>query len=662
MPIQFTPGMDALHHSRLLTYRMPQGAVPKGETVTLRLDAAPRFERALLRLWVAGEEKIIPMQRQAGEYGWRYEARAQMPDVPGLCWYFFVLEAEGGFLCYGGDSGIGALYPHEPPGYQITVYEPDFTTPRWYREGILYQIFPDRFARLEPPERGMEYHRALGRRVRYHEDWTQEPCYLPEPGEAHYAPDDFFGGSLSGILEKLPYLADLGVTCLYLNPVFESASNHRYDTADYRNVDPILGDNEDLALLCREAGALGIRVMLDGVFSHTGDDSLYFDRYQRYGDMGAYHNENSPYRQWYCFSDEYPKTGYRCWWGFPKLPEVDETAKSYRTFVYEGEDSLIDIWAKAGVTSWRLDVADELPDEFIAGIRTKLKELDPDSVLLGEVWEDASTKEAYGVRRQYVFGRVLDSVMNYPFQNAVLDFFINNTDAYALDEVLQRLRERYPKPFWYAAMNLLSTHDSVRAITFLGGAPHRAALSREEQAGFALTPEAEALGKRRLRLAAALQMALPGVPSIYYGDEAGVTGMVDPFNRRTYPWGHEDQALLDDYRKLCRARTQSAALKAGFCRMGALSPDVYAVLRFTGETDAFFNPAEPQTALLLINRGEAEWAGHIGPKALPEGPDGMRLMSFAGDWKDAISGDGALGTEEGLDVVIPPLGAQLLLR
>ncbi len=661
---------DALHHSRLLEYRTPQGALKTGQTVRLRLFAGLRFQSAsaTLRLWVQGRERRVPMRRLPVQEGVRFEAEAQMPGEPGLVWYYFLLEQlDGEVLCYGGESGEGELYPHEPPGYQITVYDPAFTTPRSFREGILYQIFPDRFRRGADVKRaeenpGVAYHRSLGRRVRVHNDWAAQPNYLPEEGQEKYAPNDFFCGDLLGIRQALPYLKSLGVTCIYLNPVFESASNHRYDTADYRRVDPILGGDEALRALCEAAKGQGMRIMLDGVFSHTGADSVYFNKYGRYPAAGAYQSEGSPYRSWYDFGEEH-ENGYRSWWGFPELPEVNETDPGYLDFVMDGPDSLLTRWAEVGVTSWRLDVADELPDAFIARLRTRLKSIDPDGVLLGEVWEDASNKVAYGAMRQYVEGNTLDSAMNYPFRAAVAAYLLHKTDAYALNHRLQTLRERYPKPFYYAAMNLLSTHDTVRILTVLGGAPDRDALTREAQAAFSLTPDALALARARLVLAAAMQMAVPGVPSIYYGDEAGLTGMADPFNRGTYPWGNEDGMLLSAYHTLTRVRRGNAALRAGYCRMGALSPDVFVVLRYTAEGfDAFFEPSLPAAALLLCNRSAEPQSVRLSAEDLPEGPDFAVPVSLSGVWRDALSGRALLCESGSMEAALPALTAMLLLR
>ncbi len=281
--------------------------------------------------------------------------------------------------------------------------------------------------------------------------------------------------------------------------------------------------------------------------------------------------------------------------------------------------------------------------------------------MLGEVWEDASTKETYGEKRRYVFGAELDSVMNYPFRDAVLHYLTGEHTAFTLHDRLETLREHYPKPFWYAAMNLLSTHDSVRAISILAGAPEREALSRQEQAAYTLSDEAVNLGKRRLVLATALQMALPGVPSVYYGDEAGVTGMADPFNRATYPWGREDGCLLEQIKALTAVRSRSQALKSGFCRMAALNSEVFAALRFTTDTDAFGKACKPEAVLLFTNSSDLPQAVELQPEDLQQGAEGAALPSLSGAWKDLLNGT-EVSMQNCIRLTVPPMSPLLLKK
>ncbi len=638
------------HHSRLLQYRCPQGAVTCNASVRISAEAAgDPGAKIYLRLWQEGVgEQLIEMAWE----GNRVTANVIMPQQPCLIWYYFVIHgSDGQTFYYGAESGEGMFVRHEPQSYQITVYDSAFTTPAHIREGIAYQIFPDRFKRSswEDFRARAQYHTNLGRFLRIHDQWSEEVCTDPPPGQQYYVPDDFYGGDLNGIREKLPYLAELGVTMLYLNPVFESPSNHRYDTADYHRIDPILGSEEEFSLLCAEAREMGIRIMLDGVFSHTGADSRYFDKYGRYDGQGAYESQDSPYGPWYTFT-KFPEE-YSCWWNFPSLPNVNELEERYSAFI-TGEDGVLSHWARCGATSWRLDVADELPDEFIRRIRARIKQNDPEAVLMGEVWEDCSNKYGPEGRRGYVNGDELDTVMNYPFTDATVAFLTGRMDAHGYNHRLQTLREHYPKPLYEACFNLMGSHDIVRPATALSGAPDRNALNRVQQRAYTPSPENGELGRRRLVLATALQCALPGVPCIYYGDEAGLTGMADPFNRGTYPWGSEDEELLEAFKKLLHARRDTPVLRQGLCRMGALSPEVFAVVRYAKEHEG--------AAVLLINRSAQPQTVLLETESLNEGPDGDVPAKLCGVMADVLTG-GTLtpGPDGRLELMLPPVTARL---
>ncbi len=639
------------HHSRILAFRRPQGAVPCGTVIHMEAEiGGDPSAQAQLRLYDQfGTETFFDLTITDG----RARGDIPMPEQPCLVWYYFIIRTnDGRTRYYGADSGEGRLEFHEPRAYQITVYDGAFTTPQHWREGIVYQIFPDRFRRSswEDFRERAKYHAEKGRFLRIHDRWSEDVCFTPPPGKPEYEPDDFYGGDINGVREKLEFLEKLGVTTIYFNPVFESASNHRYDTADYHRIDPIFGSEEEFRSLCAEAGALGMRVMLDGVFSHTGADSRYFDKFSRYDDVGAYESDDSPYRSWYRFQGD--RDHYEAWWGFPSLPNVDELDPGYTEFI-AGDQGVLSHWAGAGAKDWRLDVADELPDEFIRILRRRLKKNDPEAVLLGEVWDDCSNKYGPEGRRGYVNGDELDSAMNYPFTEAVVAFLIGRADAYALDHALQTLREHYPKPFYEACLNLISSHDIIRAATALSGAPDRNSVSRKLQAAYRPGEKDQQKGYRRLILAAALQMALPGVPCVYYGDEAGMTGMSDPFNRGTYPWGSENEAIFSSYSALMRARADSGALKRGLCRMGALSPELYAVLRW--------QPESGDQAVLLVNRCERAQTISMWAEDLPQGTDGETPVTFANALTDALTGETVSIDDGELKTVLPPLTARLYL-
>ena len=639
-----------LHHSRLARFRSPFGAAPAGSGVRIFAEHdLPAGSRVYLRLFREdGTETIGEMPPAEGGSA----LTVRMPDAPCLVWYFFLLDLpDGTRLYYGGNTGEGRLYGGEPPAWQITVYDGAFRTPDPWRRGLCYQIFPDRFRRSswEDFHRRVLAHTALGRTVRVHERWAEAPETDPAPGEKEYAPDDFFGGDLNGIREKLPYLASLGVTTIYLNPIFESASNHRYNTADYLRVDPVLGTRADFDRLVSEAERYGIRLMLDGVFSHTGDDSRYFNRQGRYPETGAYQSRESPYYEWYDFSC-WPEK-YDCWWGFESLPNVKEMTPSYQRFIL-GDDGVTGTWMRSPLRGWRLDVADELPDPFIRRFRETIKRRDPDAVLIGEVWEDCSDKYGPEGRRDYVDGDLLDGAMNYPLKNTLMDYLNRETDAYTFAERVSLLWEHYPEPFLSACMNLLSSHDDIRLLYRLANCPGRNALTRAEQKVYRPSDEMLALAKRRIPLAFAFVTCFPGVPALYYGDEAGVPGMMDPFNRGTFPWGSEDREILAAAKAIFPLRKASAPLQDGGMRMGALSRSCFALFRLLPGRGA---------ALLVLNASDAEETVPVSSGSLPGGPlDGVPLP-VAGRWTDALTG-AAADAEDPLTLTLPPVSFRLLLR
>ncbi|MBQ2661318.1 MAG: alpha-glucosidase C-terminal domain-containing protein [Clostridia bacterium] len=600
------------HNSRLLKYRTPFGAVKTGETVTLNLRVPNQGVKATLRLWINDSEALISGKRKGDMVEFKFIA----PFTEGLVWYYFILDTENSRTFYGSSegSGEGGIFGCPPASYQITVYGEDYETPEWFRESIVYQIMPDRFFRGNT-RGGLDravYHEKMQRNTIVHESWNEDVHYLPLEGEKFYDPCDFYCGDLQGIREKLPYLKKLGIGCIYINPIFESPSFHRYNTSNYMKIDPILGDESDLEALVKDAGKMGIKIMLDGVFSHTGSDSLYFNKNGTYGEnVGAYQSEESPYYDWYEF-EEYPEK-YRAWWGFKTLPEVNEMTPSYVEFV----GKVLDHYSSLGINSWRLDVADELPDDFIAFLRRRLKKNDKDGVLLGEVWEDASNKQGFGARRKYVDGRELDSVMGYPTRDAIFDFLLMRKNAQATCASLMKLRENYPKPFYDAVMNILGSHDTVRALTALGDAPHRDALTREEQAEFELTEEKLQTGRKRMMMAATLLLTLPGVPCIYYGDEVGMLGMADPFNRKPYPWdGEKDEEIYRAFYSLTALRNASIALKKGNTAFAPVRNDVFAMLR----------TCDDEAVLVLVNRSEEEQSVSVSADRFTEGPDSDKMF------------------------------------
>lgn len=551
-----------LFNSRDEKYRAPFGAVAEGETVLFRI-CLPRAFRCHAAWFLRCEDNGMLQwdgmfwagtERDCEWWDCRYT-----PEKAGLYWYGFAIDTEHGrrFFTRQAD-GTAGLANAEGPLWQLTCYEKTFTTPDWLAGGVMYQVFPDRFAKSGQPKNNVPEDRVL------RDVWGEQPHWRPDAaGIVHN--NDFFGGDLRGICEKLPYLKSLGVTCLYLNPIFESHSNHRYDTADYTRIDPMLGDEQDFRELTKTAAALGIRVMLDGVFSHTGADSVYFNKQGRYHTVGAYQSPDSPYAGWYRFS-HWPDN-YAGWWGFPTLPEVEELNEDFLEYI-TGENGILAKWLRAGASAWRLDVADELPDGFLDALRQRVKETDPEAMVLGEVWEDASNKQSYGHRRRYLLGKQLDSVMNYPFRQAILDVVRDGNTA-TFFETVCGVVENYPPQVTRLLMNSLGTHDTERALTLLAGEPSNGR-GRSWQATTVMTAEQREHGCRLLRMAAVLQYCLPGVPCIYYGDEAGMEGYRDPFNRGCYPWGEEEASLVAWFRKLGALRADNPVFaEGGFQPMAA---------------------------------------------------------------------------------------------
>ncbi|MBQ9685297.1 MAG: glycoside hydrolase family 13 protein [Oscillospiraceae bacterium] len=590
-----------IHDSRRAEYRSPFGAVTAGQTLRLAFQRrGGRIERAELVLWGDNFEYSQSMECEGNEY----YVNLNLPDKPQALWYAFYVEAVSSahWLCPDGSGFYGKLFPRREEGFRLTVYRPDFETPAWFRRSVMYQIFPDRFAFSDDgtAERGIAYHESLGQVPELHRSPDEPVRYLPRSFEQAYSPDDFYGGTFKGIEQKLSYLKALGVSCLYLNPIVEARSNHRYDTSDYTRPDPILGTTEDFEHLCSAAREQGIRIILDGVFSHTGSDSRYFDLYGSYGGNGACSGPDSPYYSWYDFK-HFPDE-YRCWWGFRDLPEVNETNPAWQREIITGADSVVRLWLKRGASGWRLDVADELPDPVLAMIRRTAKETAPDAPVIGEVWEDAVVKESYGQRRSYALGHSLDAVMNYPLRTAVLDFAHGYTDAYDLRNFLTGQQMNYPRPLYYSLMNLLGSHDVARLRNCLATDVDLRELSRDEQLAMPFPEEAMEQALTLERLCAVLQFALPGVPSIYYGDEQGMAGVGDPFNR--LPFREETAALHDFYAALCAQRNAAPALSTGYVGFVAVNRDLLLVLRYiTDGRDVFGESAENGVYLAVIHRG-----------------------------------------------------------
>ncbi len=546
--------MRILFDSKSALHKKPFGCVSENElcSLTVYIPASCMTKRAFAVIKSDdGFLMQVPMKKTAENGGYEHYTTHFSLYKRGLYFYYFKIEtAESSFSLY--KYGYCDTNIEAGELWQLScIKQNGYTTDPFYSGAVYYQIFPDRFYKenVLPIDGKLKPFTVHA----YEED---VPNYLPD-SNGQILNNDFFGGNFAGIEKKLPYIKSLGVDVIYLNPIFFAYSNHRYDTANYHMPDPLLGNEEDFSSLCRAAHNLGIRIILDGVFSHTGADSVYFDKSEHFGG-GAYSDENSPYRDWYTFG---PDKSYSSWWGIDTLPCVNELSPSFLDYIIEGENSVIVHWLRCGADGFRLDVADELPDEFIRRLHKRVHEIKPGAIVIGEVWEDASNKISYGVRRTYFTEAELDSVMNYPFRSGIIDFLKGRLSAVQFSRAIMNICENYPSKVLPCLMNSLSTHDTERILTLLSDAS--VPETRNERALFRLSDELLAKALRLENAAAFLQFMLPGAPCIYYGDEAGMEGFEDPFNRGFFPWGKENKALTDHYRRLSQLKKSHAQLKNG---------------------------------------------------------------------------------------------------
>ena len=539
-----------------------RSAFSKSETMelTLRISRILGVCVAVLSLKndKTGQVTVMPLElceteKDTDLYSVSLNFAALCGDMPHGLFFFDILLCRGDEKLYLNpvnniDFTLSATEPETP--FALLVYADGYQTPAWAKNAVMYHIFVDRFAKSE------KHTLPVRADAHINPDWDNGiPEYAPYPG-AHIQNNEFFGGSLYGIIEKLDYLVSLGVNVLYLSPIFKAYSNHKYDTGDYAEIDEMFGEKEAFDELLCEAKKRGMHIILDGVFNHTGDDSRYFNRYGHYDTIGAYQSPDSPYHEWYYFR-HFPED-YECWWGIKILPKLNNTNPTTRDY-FLGENGILRRYVAKGTSGWRLDVADELPDAFLTDLRGAVKKENPDALILGEVWENAAVKIAYGARRSYLLGFQLDSVMNYPFKNAILDY-VRSGDCTSFYNTVTEIISLYPPQTVAVLMNLLGTHDTERILTALGADPADFSRSNEQKASFRLSPEKREHAEQLLKFASTLQFTLPGMPSVFYGDEAGMEGFGDPFCRRPYPWGREAISLRAHYAELARLKRNLAVL------------------------------------------------------------------------------------------------------
>ena len=566
------------------------GAVGENTRFGIRLQISEVVNPSKVTLVIYSDDKSVGKEYVmykdwSGDGYDNYLADVQLKK--GLYWYYFVMDG----VTYERYIGIGpdrkaAMFFDNVRPWQLSVYKKQYDTPAWLNKGVMYQIMVDRFCAdgtTVPTEDKVMRH------------WGEQPYYREEDGVVRNR--DFFGGNLRGVISKLDYLRSLNVTTLYLNPIFKAYSNHKYDTEDYEVIDPMFGSEEDFVELCDKAQQLGIRIILDGVFNHVGATSKYFNRGKKYGEGGAYNDPDSPYRDWFRI---YGDGSYECWWNFQSLPRINAHSKGAQRY-FTSSKGIVPRWLRAGASGWRLDVVDEVDDCMLDKIVAAAKKEKSDAVIIGEVWEDASNKVDYGVRRHYLDGSQLDSVMNYPLMNGIISF-VRDGNEQALSSVVFDTVNNYPRFVRNNLMNILGTHDTIRILTNLAGnrldnAP------KETMARTKLNDYQYKEGCKLLKIAAVLQYTMFGFPCVFYGDEVAMEGYKDPFCRACYPWGEENKLMLDFYRRLGELRKMSVFADGDFRELVA-ERGVYAFERTDTETDS--------QAIVAVNRGDQPYELYLG--------------------------------------------------
>lgn len=558
--------------------KAPLGAVLEGKEITIRISITQTFNIWNLVLLVhpddSKEEYIYPLNFEETKDYNIYSVKFAL-FRPGLFWYNFCFEDCYGkhYICM--DENMDSILTDSiTKSFQLSVYKDFISELSWFKGNVMYQIMPDRF--FKQGEVIVHDDGYL------HENWYEHPSYLPVNGKIRN--NDYFGGNIKGITSKLDYLDELNVKAIYLNPISLAFSNHRYDTADYLTIDPMLGTDKDFTDLCDKAKEKEMGVIVDGVFNHTGSDSIYFNKLGKFKEVGAFQSIDSPYHKWFKFI-KFPNK-YHCWWDFDTLPSVNQHS-GYIDFI---TNKVVKKYMNLGASGYRLDVVDELSNSFVEKISKSMKEEKKESILIGEVWEDASNKIAYGHRRSYFNGHQLDSVMNYPLRKAIIDFVLEK-DAIGLRNQIRKLINNYPKHVLDSLMNILGTHDTPRILSVCGNVQF-SSMSKDEQARFSLVDERLKMAIQRLKLAIVLQYTLPGVPCIYYGDEYGLQGYKDPFCRKTMPWDRGNEEIHDFYIKLGNIRKENKEFVDGeylelFTRYGVIAyrrNDIYILVNNNEES------------------------------------------------------------------------------
>ncbi len=641
------------HDSRDVLYRTPGGAVPAGTPVLLRFRTLHNDVTAVtLRLYNLNTngQQLVPMtlaatdvdcyQKDLQERSCDFWQATVSNDSPNNFWYRFIVSDGTNTVYYGDntaalDGGLGKTTDKPvDQGYALMFYDPAFTSPQWARSAFMYQIFPDRF------RNGRDNNNPQTGDRRYDDPVLRLPWdTLPEgycrnysdaatncpwrfdttPPNEHPTKEwprgrDYMGGDLKGVDQQLEYLQALGVTAIYFNPIFDAGSNHSYDTQNYYKIDPYFGTQKDWDNLVKRANRLGIRIILDGVFNHVSSDSPFFDRYGHYTELGACESAASPYRSWFRFR---PPTGdepavcapstpdgndtyYDGWFGFDSIPVLNKSNPAVQAYFLSQPNNVTKYWLDRGAAAWRMDVMGDasFPNGYWEQFRATTKQAKADALIIGELWQKDSTL------LRYLRGDRADTTMNYRLRDATLGLlapggfdskgFGDSGRTIAPSEFAARLesiREDYPDAAYYSLMNLMDSHDTERLLwTLTPGAETRA--EKEQNAANV------ASGKQRMRLASLIQFTVPGAPTVYYGDEVGMTGDDDPDDRRTYPWedlgGTTDKAMFQHYQTLAKLRRDNPVLIDGDFRV-LLADDKAGAVAYGRKTDK-------QAVIVALNR------------------------------------------------------------
>jgi glycosidase len=568
--------MAFLYNPLYKTYNKKGGTIKVGESLTITVKTDYAYSNLILKSDKDSETAVYPMSGVDGEFSVTLKNLKK-----GLYFYHF----ESGGKIFGKGDNLDAKLDSD--SYQLIVYDRNYTVPAWLKGGFIYQIFPDRFCKGKDIE-------ISGKIMR---KWGEEPYYLPD-ADGKIKNNDFFGGNFKGIEKKLPYLKNLGVTAIYLNPIALSYSNHRYDTADYLTIDPLLGGEKDLVSLIKKAHDYGIKLIFDGVYNHTGDDSVYFNKYGKFSSVGAYQSKNSKYYTWYTFQ-KYPNT-YTSWWGINVLPTINKNSKEFEDFIL---NKVLPYYFNLGFDGIRLDVVDEIPTPFVKKIRKVVKKLNANAVIIGEVWEDATNKIAYGNRREYFLGNELDSVMNYPLKSAIINA-LTQGDVNGLIATIKEQVNNYPKPALSVLMNILGTHDTARILMVLSGVDIPS--DRESASKLTLTKTQKAIAEERLLCAYTILFTLYGVPTVYYGDEVLLSGAKDPFNRRCMDFSLPKGKVYNLIKKLSKIRKENPVFSQGETVVDNVQNGVLRYKRTLGdeEIDVIVNLSNYEYAVTLSGYDE----------------------------------------------------------